>query len=169
MHPPWKKWLLSQQLRLKVEVLSSPPFFKFGWKLNLVGGGGCTLCNFDGDWQTDTWIINRVITYSTPGTLEFKSCPVFSLWPESSIEAWLTGRQAGKTGRPKDMHVGWLLPCVTSPFAAKLSAILRPGICVWNKYLMGDDNFVVKEHQQSSPFDACMGQHTCYWFDLFKQ
>ena len=127
------------------------------------------LCNFDWDWQTETWVINKVITYSTPRTLEFKSCPVFSLWPESSIEAWLTGRQAGKTGRPKDMHVGWLLPCVTSPFAAKLSAILRPGICVWNKYLMGDDNFVVKEHQQSSPFDACMGQHTCYWFDLFKQ
>ena len=50
--------------------------------------------------------INKVITYSTPRTLEFKSCPVFPLWPESSIEVWLTDRQAGETGRPKDKHIG---------------------------------------------------------------
>ena len=61
--------------------------------------------NFDWDWQTETWVINRVITYSTPRTLEFKSCPVFPLWPESSIDVWLTGRQTGETCRPKDKHV----------------------------------------------------------------
>ena len=52
------------------------------------------------------WVINQVITYSTPRTLEFKSCSVFPLWPESSIEVWLTDRQTGETGRPKDKHVG---------------------------------------------------------------
>ena len=69
-------------------------------------GGGCTLCNFDWDWQTETWVINKVITYNTPRTLEFKSCPVFSLWSESSVEVWQTDRQAGETGRPKHKHVG---------------------------------------------------------------
>ena len=76
----------------------------------MVGGStlvwGCTLCNFDWDWQIETWVINKVITYSTPKTLEFKSCPVFPLWPESSIEVWLTDRQTGETGRTKDKHVG---------------------------------------------------------------
>ena len=52
------------------------------------------------------WVIVKVITYSTPRTLEFKSCPVFPLWPESSIEVWLTDRQTGETGRPKDKHFG---------------------------------------------------------------
>ena len=61
--------------------------------------------NFDWDWKTETWVINKVINYSTPRTLEFKSCSVFLLWPESSIEVWLTERQAGETGRPKDKHV----------------------------------------------------------------
>ena len=36
--------------------------------------------NFDWDWQTETWVIVMVITYNTPRTLEFKSCPVFPLW-----------------------------------------------------------------------------------------
>ena len=76
----------------------------------MVGGStlvwGCTLCNFDWDWQIETWVINKVITYSTPKTLEFKSCPVFPLWPKSSIEVWLTDRQTGETGRTKDKHVG---------------------------------------------------------------
>ena len=62
--------------------------------------------NFDWDWKTETWVINKVITYSTPRTLEFKSCPVFPLWPESSIEVWVTDRQTGETGGPKDKHVG---------------------------------------------------------------
>ena len=46
------------------------------------------------------------MNYSTSGTLEFKSCPVFPMWPESSIEVWLTDRQTGETDRPKDKHVG---------------------------------------------------------------
>ena len=46
------------------------------------------------------------IGWNLPRTLEFKSCPVFPLWPESSIEVWLTDRQTGETGRPKDKHVG---------------------------------------------------------------
>ena len=55
--------------------------------------------------ETDKFdgVIVKVITYSTPRTLEFKSCPVFPLWPESSTEVWLTDRQ---TGRPKEKHVG---------------------------------------------------------------
>ena len=61
--------------------------------------------NFDWGWQTETWVISKVITYSTPRILEFKSCPVFPFWPESSIEVWLTDRQTGETGRPKDKHV----------------------------------------------------------------
>ena len=58
--------------------------------------------------ETDKFdgVIVKVIIYSTPRTLEFKSCPVFPLWPESSIEVWLTGRQTGETDRPKDKHVG---------------------------------------------------------------
>ena len=52
--------------------------------------------NFDWDWQTETWIIVKVITYSTPRTLEFKSCPVFPLWPESSNQA----------SRQKNKHIG---------------------------------------------------------------
>ena len=103
--------LFPSNLPLKVEVLPSPPFFKLGWRLNSsplqkMGGGGCILCNFDWDWQIETWVINKVIIYLTPRTLEFKSCPVFPLWPESSIEVWLTDRQAGETGRPKGKHVG---------------------------------------------------------------
>ena len=43
--------------------------------------------------KTETWVINKFITYSTPRTFEFKSCPVFPLWPESSIKVWLTDRQ----------------------------------------------------------------------------
>ena len=70
--------------------------------------------NFDWDWQTETWVINKVITYSTPRTLEFKSCLVFPLWPESSIEVWLTDRQARETGRPKDKHVGGINTFETS-------------------------------------------------------
>ena len=62
--------------------------------------------NFDWDWQTETWVIVNVITYNTCRTLEFNSCPVFPLWPESFIEVWLTDRQAGETGRQKHMHVG---------------------------------------------------------------
>ena len=62
--------------------------------------------NFDWDWQIETWVIVKVITYNTPRTLDLKSCPVFSLWPESSIEVWLTDRQTGETGRQKDKHVG---------------------------------------------------------------
>ena len=54
---------------------------------------------------TETWFIVKVITYSTPRTLEFKSCPVFPLWPESSIEVWLTDRQTGETDRPKGKDV----------------------------------------------------------------
>ena len=80
---------------LKVEVLSSPPFFKIWFR-------GSTPLPY---LQTETWVINRVITYSPLRTLEFKSCPVFPLWPESSIEVWLTDRQAGQTGEPKDKHV----------------------------------------------------------------
>ena len=60
----------------------------------------------DWDWQTETCIINKVITYSTPRTIEFKNCPVFPLWPESVVGVWLTDRQAGETGRPKDKHIG---------------------------------------------------------------
>ena len=58
--------------------------------------------------ETDKFdgVIVKVIIYSTPRTLEFKSCPVFPLWPESSIEVWLTDRQTGETGRQKDKHVG---------------------------------------------------------------
>ena len=45
--PPWKKSPpLSQQPPPKVEVLSSPPFQKFGWRLNSPierGWEGCTL------------------------------------------------------------------------------------------------------------------------------
>ena len=83
-HPP-----LSQQPPLKFEVLSSPPppFFKIWLKVEpppLQKGGGYTLFDFDWDWQTEIWVINKVITYSTPRILEFKSCPVFPLWPESS-------------------------------------------------------------------------------------
>ena len=62
--------------------------------------------NFDWDWKTETWVINKVITYSTPRTLEFMSCLVSPLWPESSIEVWLSDRLTGETGRPKDKHVG---------------------------------------------------------------
>ena len=62
--------------------------------------------NFDWDRKTETWVINMVISYSTPRNLEFKSCPVFPLWPESSIEVWLTDRQTAETGRPKDKHFG---------------------------------------------------------------
>ena len=45
--------------------------------------------------------IVKVITYSIPRTLEFKSCPVFPLQPESFTEVWLT-----ETGRQKDKCVG---------------------------------------------------------------
>ena len=111
--PRKKSPALSQQPPLKVEVLPSPPFLKFGWRLNPFplrkGGGECTPCNFNWDWQTEIWVINKVITYSLPRTLVFKSCPVFPLWPESSIEVWLTDRQAGETGRPKDKHVGGVI------------------------------------------------------------
>ena len=62
--------------------------------------------NFDWDWQNETWVIVKVITYSTPRTLEFKSWPVFPLWPESSTEVWLTDRQTGETDRQKEKHVG---------------------------------------------------------------
>ena len=72
-------------------------------------GGECTPCNFNWDWQTEIWVINKVITYSLPRTLVFKSCPVFPLWPESSTEVLLTDRQAGETGRPKDKHVGGVI------------------------------------------------------------
>ena len=75
--------------------------------------GGIKTCvkwfwnNFDWDWQTATLVINKIITYSTPRTPEFKSCSVFPLWPESYIEVWLTDKQqTGETGRPKDKHVG---------------------------------------------------------------
>ena len=57
---------------------------------------------FFGKWEADF----KVITYSTPRTLEFKSCLVFPLWPESSIEVWLTDRPTGETDRPKEKHVG---------------------------------------------------------------
>ena len=90
-----------------------PPFFKIWLEAQPPspttcrrGGGGGTLCNFDWDWQTEAWVVNKVITYNTPTTLEFESCPVFPLWPESFIEVWLTDRQAGETGRPKGKHVG---------------------------------------------------------------
>ena len=66
----------------------------------------CSNETFDWDWQTETWVIVKVITYSTPRTLEFKSCPVFPLWPESSIEVWQTDRQTGETGRQKGKHIG---------------------------------------------------------------
>ena len=113
-HPFQKKVipLFPSNTPLKGKVLPSHPFFKFGWRLNLLphaergGGGVCTLCNFDWYWQTETWVINKVFTYRTSRTLEFKSCPVFPLWTESSIEVWLTDRHAGETGRPKDKHVG---------------------------------------------------------------
>ena len=62
--------------------------------------------NFYRDWQTKTWVIVKLIIYSTPRTLELKSCRVFHLWPESSNEVWLTDRQTGETGRAKDKHVG---------------------------------------------------------------
>ena len=109
--PPEKSHpLLSQQPPSKSWGPVKPHF------LNLVGGstppsaereeGGAAHYVTDWDWQTETWAINKAITYSTPRTLEFKSCPVFLLWPESSIEVWLTDRQTGETGRPKDKHVG---------------------------------------------------------------
>ena len=62
--------------------------------------------NFDWDWQTETWVIVKAITYSTPRTLEFKSFLAFPLWPESFTEVWLTDRHTGETGRQKDKHVG---------------------------------------------------------------
>ena len=62
-----------------IPKLQVPPLQKRG------EGGGCAQFNFDWDWQTETWAINKVITYSTPRSLEFKSFPVFPLWPESSI------------------------------------------------------------------------------------
>ena len=61
---------------------------------------------FDWDWQTETWVINKVITYRTPRTLEFKSCPVFPLWPESSIEV-LTDRQADRRDRQTKRQSCW--------------------------------------------------------------
>ena len=63
---------LSQQPLLKVEFLSSPPFFKFGWRLNpppLQKGGwgvGCTLCNFDWDWKTESWVKQGYYLQQTP-------------------------------------------------------------------------------------------------------
>ena len=62
--------------------------------------------NFDWDWQTETWFIVKVITYSTPRTIEFKSYPVFPSWPESFIEVCQSKRQTGETSRKKDKHVG---------------------------------------------------------------
>ena len=111
LQPPWKKSPpLSQQPPLKVEVLSSPPLFKIWLEAQPLpphlAERGCTLCNFDWDWQNETWVMNKVITYSKPRTLEFKSCPLYSLWPESSTEVWLTDRQAEETGKPNDKHVG---------------------------------------------------------------
>ena len=62
--------------------------------------------NFDWNWQTETGVIVKVTTYSTPRTYKFKSCPVFPLWPESSIEVWLIDVQTGEASRQKNKHVG---------------------------------------------------------------
>ena len=45
---PWKKSpLFPSNPPLKIEVLSSPRFWKFGWRLNPpCRKGGCTLCQF---------------------------------------------------------------------------------------------------------------------------
>ena len=77
-------------------------------------------------WQTETWVINKVITCSTPRTPEFKSCPVFPLWPESSIEVWLTDKQAGETGRQKDKHVG-----VVTHLKHLMYNINQQKLCIW--------------------------------------
>ena len=52
-------------------------------------------------------VIVKVITYSIPRTLEFKSCPVFPLQPESFTEVWLTetGRQETQADK-KTKRVG---------------------------------------------------------------
>ena len=55
---------------------------------------------------TETWVMVKVVTYNITRTLEFKSCLVFPLWPESSIEVWLANSQTGETGRQKDKHAG---------------------------------------------------------------
>ena len=92
LHPHWKKLPpLSQQPPSKNWGPVKPPFSNLvGGSIRSLqkGGGACTLRKFDWDWQTETWVINKVITYRTPRTLEFNSCPVFPLWPESSSEVW---------------------------------------------------------------------------------
>ena len=65
--------------------------------------------NFEWAWQTETCVIVKVTTYSTPRTLEFKSCPVFPLWPESSIEVWLTDRKTGRQERQTDKKTSMLM------------------------------------------------------------
>ena len=95
--------------------------------------------NFDRDWQTETWVINKVSTYSTPGTLEFKSCPVFPLWPEWSIEVWLTDRrQERQTDKIKRRIkiLYWLFKCC-------VMHMFCDAITLWKKNFLLSSYFII--------------------------
>ena len=115
---------------LKVEVLSSPPFS------NLVGGSipspaerGGGGAHYVALTEVTNWdLTHKVITYSTPRTLEFKSCLYFLCDLNHPLKFdWQMGRQAEETGRPKERHVGG-----SNTF--ETSYIILPNInklCIW--------------------------------------
>ena len=82
--------------------------------------------NFDWDWQTETWVINKFITYSTPKLLNSRAALYFPCDLNHPLKFdWQTGRQERQAYQKTSMLV------VVTPLKRLIYNINYYKLCIW--------------------------------------